>query len=138
MHRIVLNTFIIDAPSDVYGPTTDFWASALDAQIVCPRGVPDYRILDGASADFRVVVQDVHDGAAGVHLDIHTDDLDAEVERLLGLGATMVDASFKDHPGQWVIMADPAGKEFCVVNALNPLRPQADHDAFERKAKTVN
>jgi hypothetical protein len=50
----------------------------------------------------------------------------------------MVDASFRDHPGQWVIMADPAGKEFCVVNALNPLRPQADRDAFERKAKTVN
>jgi hypothetical protein len=133
----VLSTFIIDAPSDVYEVTTDFWAGALDAEIVRPRGVPDYRILDGASEDFRVVVQDVHQGAAGVHLDIHTDDLDAEVERLLGLGATLVDASFKDHPGQWVIMADPAGKEFCVVNALNPLRPQADRDAFMRKAKTV-
>jgi predicted enzyme related to lactoylglutathione lyase len=83
------------------------------------------------------VVQDVHEGLAGVHLDSHTDDLDAEVERLLGLGATLVDASFKDHPGQWVIMADPTGKEFCVVNALNPLRPQADRDAFERKAKVV-
>ncbi len=138
MHRIVLSTFIIDAPSDAYGATTDFWAGALDAHVVCPRGVPDYRILDGASADFRVVVQDVHEGSAGVHLDIHTDDLDAEVERLLGLGARLVDASFKDHPGQWVIMADPAGREFCVVNALNPLRPQADRDAFERKAKTIN
>lgn len=138
MHRIVLSTFIIDAPSDVFGVITDFWAGALDAQVVRPRGVPDYQILEGASEDFRVVVQDVHDGPAGVHLDIHTDDLDAEVERLLGLGATMIDASFKDHPGQWVIMADPAGKEFCVVNALNPLRPQADRDAFERKAKTVN
>jgi len=50
----------------------------------------------------------------------------------------MVDDSFKDHLGQWVIVADPAGKEFCVVNALNPLRPQADRDAFARKAKTVN
>jgi predicted enzyme related to lactoylglutathione lyase len=138
MHRIILSTFIIDAPSDVHEKTADFWAGALDAQAVQPRGGRDYRILEGASQDFRVVVQNVHSGPAGVHLDIHTDDLDAEIERLLGLGATMVDASFRDHPGQWVIMADPAGKEFCVVNALNPLRPQADRDAFERKAKTVN
>ncbi|KAA0107719.1 VOC family protein [Mycolicibacterium sp. P1-5] len=138
MHRIVLSTIIIDAPSDDYSATTDFWAGALDAQAVHPRGAPDYRILDGASADLRVVVQQVHQGSAGVHLDIHTDDLDAEVERLVGLGATVVDASFKDHPGQWVIMADPAGKQFCVVNALNPLRAQADRDAFERKAKAVS
>ena len=137
MHRIVLSTFIIDAPDDVYDKTSDFWSGALDAQVVRPPGMPDYRILDGASDDFRVVVQNVPSGSAGVHLDIHTDDIDAEVGRLQGLGATVVDASFKDHPGQWVIMADPAGKEFCVVNALNPLRPQADRDAFELRAKTV-
>ena len=137
MHRIVLNTFIIDAQSDDYDALTGFWAGALAAQVVRPPGMPDYRILEGASEDFRVVVQDVHGGPAGVHLDIHTDDLDAEVERLSGLGATVVDASFRDHPGQWVIMADPAGKQFCVVNALNPLRPQADRDAFEQRAKTV-
>lgn len=137
MHRIVLSTFIIDTPADAYDEATDFWGGALDAQVVRPPGMPDYRILDGASDDFRVVVQNVHSGAAGVHLDIHTDDIDAEIERLLGLGATMVNASFKDHPGQWVIMADPSGMQFCVVNALNPLRPQADRDAFERKAKVV-
>ena len=84
-----------------------------------------------------MVVQNVHSSQAGVHLDIHTDDLEAEVERLKRLGATMVDDSFARHPGKWVIMADPAGKEFCVVWALNPLRPQADRDAFERKAKEV-
>ena len=137
MHRIVLSTFIIDSPADVYDKITDFWAGTLDAQVVRPPAMPDYRILDRASDDFRVVVQNVHTGSTGVHLDIHTDDLDAEVERLLGLGATMVNASFKDHPGQWVIMADPSGMQFCVVNALNPPRPQADRDAFERKAKFV-
>jgi predicted enzyme related to lactoylglutathione lyase len=73
-----------------------------------------------------------------VHLDIHTDDLEAEVDRLKALGATVIDDSFANHPGQWIIMADPNGKEFCVVYALNPLRPQADRDAFERKAKVVN
>jgi len=80
MHRIILSTFIIDAPSDVHEKTADFWAGALDAQAVQPRGGRDYRILEGASQDFRVVVQNVHSGPAGVHLDIHTDDLDAELE----------------------------------------------------------
>lgn len=137
MHRILLSTLLIDAPSDRYDQTTQFWAGAFDAQVVCPRGMDDYRILDGASDDFRVVVQNVHSDQAGVHLDIHTDDLAAEVERLTALGATVVDDSFATHPGQWIIMADPAGKKFCVVYALNPLRPKADHDAFERRAKHV-
>ena len=138
MHRILLSTFIIDVPSSVHEETTNFWAGALAAEAVRPRGVRDYQILEGASDDFRVVVQDVHSGQAGVHFDIHTDDLEAEVERLKGLGATVVDDSFVNHPGKWVIMADPGGKQFCVVYALNPLRPQADRDAFERKAKLVN
>src|SRR5690606_5271015 len=125
MHRILLSTFIIDAPADVHEQTADFWAGALAAESVRPRGGRDYRILEGASEDFRLVVQNVHSGRPGVHLDIHTDDLDAEVARLQGLGATVVDDSFVDHPGKWIVMADPAGREFCVVYALNPLRPQA-------------
>jgi len=138
MHRILLSTIIIDARADDHETTAAFWAGALGAEVVRPRGGRDYRILEGASDDLRVVVQDVHSGQPGVHLDIHTDDLEAEIERLKGLGATMVDGSFADHPGKWVIMADPTGKEFCVVYALNPLRPQADRDAFERKAKAVS
>ena len=34
-------------------------------------------------------------------------------------------------------MRDPAGMEFCVVWALNELRPQADRDDFEARAKEV-
>ncbi|WP_051574653.1 VOC family protein [Mycobacterium sp. URHB0044] len=138
MHRILLSTLIIDAPSDVHEETARFWADTLDAEVVTPRGGSDYRILEGASNDFRLVVQNVHSDRAGVHLDIHTDNLAAEVGRLKGLGATVVDDSFANHPGQWVIMADPSGKQFCVVYALNPLRPKEDRDAFERRAKPVN
>lgn len=138
MHRVLLSTLLIDSPSEDYELTAQFWAGALGAEQVRPRGMDDYRILDGASEDFRIVVQNVHSGQAGVHLDIHTDDVDSEVARLTGLGATVIDDSFATHPGQWVIMADPAGRQFCVVNALNPLRRQADRDAFERKAKHVS
>ncbi|MGI5459189.1 VOC family protein [Streptomyces sp. CA-249302] len=137
MHRILLSTFIIDVPSDVHDPTLAFWSSALGAQARHAGGDMPYHILENALPENRVVVQDVGSGSAGVHFDIHTDDLDAEIERLEAIGATMVDRSWADHPGCWVIMRDPAGKEFCVVYALNELRPQADRDDFERRAKSV-
>ena len=50
-----------------------------------------------------------------LHLDFRPDDRDAEVERLLGLGAT------RAHIGQgdqsWVVLADPEGNEFCVLGS---------------------
>ena len=49
-----------------------------------------------------------------VHLDMNAADRAAEVERLLGLGATFVHV--KDEFGfQWTTLADPEGKEFCVA-----------------------
>jgi predicted enzyme related to lactoylglutathione lyase len=50
------------------------------------------------------------------HLDVAplgTVDQDAEVERLVGLGATRVDIGQGDV--DWVVMADPDGNEFCVL-----------------------
>ena len=50
-----------------------------------------------------------------VHLDMHTDDRAAEVERLVGLGATIVHE--KDEYGmEWTTLADPEGNEFCVAS----------------------
>ena len=72
-----------------------------------------------------------------MHFDIHTDDLDAEVERLVGLGATLVDGQWKEHPGRWVIMRDPAGNEFCLVDGTNPLRGPLVLEDFDRRARTV-
>ncbi len=48
-----------------------------------------------------------------VHLDLHPDDLDAEVERLIALGASRVDIGQGEVP--WVVLADPEGNEFCVL-----------------------
>jgi predicted enzyme related to lactoylglutathione lyase len=51
-----------------------------------------------------------------VHLDVLPGerDQDREVERLLGLGATVVDDRRESTPGGWVVLADPEGNEFCV------------------------
>ncbi len=49
-----------------------------------------------------------------VHLDFRPDDQDAEVQRLLALGATRVDVGQGDGV-PWVVLADPEGNEFCVL-----------------------
>jgi predicted enzyme related to lactoylglutathione lyase len=51
-----------------------------------------------------------------VHIDVMpiNGDQDDEVNRLLGLGATVVDDRRELDPGGWVVLADPEGNEFCV------------------------
>jgi predicted enzyme related to lactoylglutathione lyase len=49
-----------------------------------------------------------------VHLDLDASDREAEVERLVGLGATVVHD--KDEWGvRWTTLTDPEGNEFCVA-----------------------
>jgi hypothetical protein len=48
-----------------------------------------------------------------LHLDFRPDDQDAEVERLIALGASRVDIGQGEVP--WVVLADPEGNEFCVL-----------------------
>ena len=50
-----------------------------------------------------------------IHLDFTPDDQEAEVRRLLGLGARHVDVGQGEKT--WVVLADPEGNEFCVLAA---------------------
>jgi hypothetical protein len=52
-----------------------------------------------------------------LHLDLRPDDQQAEVERLLALGATRVDVGQGDQG--WVVLADPEGNELCVLGAAS-------------------
>jgi predicted enzyme related to lactoylglutathione lyase len=52
-----------------------------------------------------------------VHLDIHTPDVDAEVERLERLGAARVDGPRSEHGARWIVVHDPEGNELCVCDA---------------------
>jgi hypothetical protein len=54
-------------------------------------------------------------------------DRDAEIERILGLGATLVDDRRRGDKG-WAVLADPEGNEFCVLTRYQP-DPDADVDA---------
>jgi catechol 2,3-dioxygenase-like lactoylglutathione lyase family enzyme len=51
-----------------------------------------------------------------LHLDLYTDTQDAEVRRLLALGATRVEWSKRPADADYVILADPEGNRFCVVD----------------------
>lgn len=51
-----------------------------------------------------------------IHLDLYADDQEAEVERLIGLGATRVEWSRMPDDADFVILADPEGNRFCVID----------------------
>lgn len=68
----------------------------------------------------RLLFQDVPEGKAGknrLHIDVHGEPggLDKLVERLEDLGATRVREVNKGPAGQWWIMRDPEGNEFCAA-----------------------
>ncbi len=50
-----------------------------------------------------------------LHFDFRPHDRDAEVERLVGFGATRIDIGQSDP--SWVVLADPEGNEFCVLSS---------------------
>ncbi len=110
MHRIMLREVIIDAPAGAFDTVTAFWAGALAAT---PDPVPDEPFvgLRGAASLPHVATQDIGDDPTPrYHLDIETDDLDAEIARLEGLGATV-----RTRYDDYAVLADPVGLLFCLL-----------------------
>jgi len=115
MHRSRLCAIAIDVPAEAYAATVHFWAGALDPTKAAPA--VDQVVVDpedpytqvGSVAGREVFVQAVDD-APRVHLDIETDDVEAEVARLEALGATRV-----QQVRTWWVCRDPSGQLFCVV-----------------------
>ena len=112
-HRSRLAGFIIDCRTDDLDAATRFWSDALGLPIgeITPEEAATYAQLDDAPGDLHIEVQKVtHDSR--VHLDIETDDIEAEVARLEALGAKRV-----SYVHTWCVMEAPTGQRFCVVRA---------------------
>jgi hypothetical protein len=62
-----------------------------------------------------VAVAETKSAKNRLHLDFRPEDRDAEVERLLKLGAVRVDVGQGEQT--WVVLADPEGNEFCVLSS---------------------
>ncbi|MFD2609761.1 VOC family protein [Deinococcus taklimakanensis] len=92
-----------------------FWTAALNYRL---RNDPDddWAVLvpvrgHGVQLALKVVTSE---RARRHHLDLYTDDRAAEVERLLGLGATRPEWTYEPD-ADYVVLADPDGNRFCVI-----------------------
>ncbi|MBV8805947.1 MAG: hypothetical protein JO042_12895 [Sinobacteraceae bacterium] len=111
MHKSRLAGFIIDCRTDELDQAARFWSQALGYSIKSSTSPEDtgYRLLDTAPDELHIEVQKV-EHPSRVHLDIETDDIEAEVKRLEKLGAKRV-----AHVRTWWVMEAPTGQRFCVV-----------------------
>jgi hypothetical protein len=116
--------FIIDCQTDNVRSAATFWSAALGMEL---RSLPGeegekYMQLIDPSERLHVEVQAVSHPSR-VHLDIESDDVDAEVLRLEALGAKRV-----QRVHTWWVMEAPTGQRFCVVKAkAGALEQQAQH-----------
>lgn len=109
MHRSRLHALIIDVPQGATGAATDFWSAALGAPPRYVASEPEFTNLPAVVPDLVTAIQSVDD-APRYHVDIETDDVAAEVERLLALGATPV--------SRWQecqVLRAPGGHLLCVI-----------------------
>ena len=96
-----------------------FWQKALRYEPKYPPKPNDWALLrDPGGEHVNVSLQCVPEKRVGknrLHLDLYSNDPDAEVERLLELGATRFDRV--SEPGEdFVVLEDPEGNLFCVVD----------------------
>jgi predicted enzyme related to lactoylglutathione lyase len=98
---------------------TEFWAAALD---YVPRedDSDDFVLLrarDGVGPNLSLdQVRSTVQVPPRIHLDLYAEDQALEVERLIALGATEVHWDKRPLDADYVILADPEGNRFCVVD----------------------
>lgn len=117
MHKSRLGTLVLDCRTDDLDGDAAFWGEVLGCKVLARYSEPEdenYRGLEGDPSQPAMLVQKV-DHPSRVHLDIETDDIEAEVARLERLGARKVEKvrSF------WILEA-PSGHRFCVVPPQRP------------------
>jgi hypothetical protein len=126
-HRSRLSILLLDLPPEHHAAGRDFWSGAL-GRPVQPDASDEKWSSFGTFADgWHVEVQKTGEGTPPRwHVDIESDDVEAEVARLEALGARR-HRYVED--GRFWQMLDPAGLVFCVVGIQTG-------DEFERHAVT--
>lgn len=121
MHKSRMAGFIIDCRTDDLAAAADFWGGALGMAVqALPGEEGKYVKLVDPGEQWHIEVQSVSHPSR-VHLDIETDDIEAEVSRLEALGAKRVQMI-----NTWWVMEAPTGQRFCVIKARG--------QAFARRA----
>ena len=122
MHRSRLCHLVIDVSNLDEG--VSFWTAALGAteEPLSGQSSPVYRRLRLPDSNIRILIQRTSDKKVSkerMHLDIETDDLEAEVRRLEALGATRWDLQQERGFTFWVLR-DPWKNEFCILQTEFP------------------
>ncbi len=122
MHKSRIGTVVIDCRTDDLDKDAIFWSQALGhpEKRASASGYDHLVSLQTKPNEITMYVQSV-DHPPRVHLDIETDDIEKEVQRLEKLGAVIV-AEVKS----WVVMQAPTGHRFCVVK---PQRANFEEEA---------
>ena len=101
---------------------TAFWSAALD-YVPREEASDDFVLLmprDGAGPHLSLDrVRSRLQTPPRIHLDLYTEDQQGEVRRLLALGATEVRWAGRPPDADYVILADPEGNRFCVVDTTH-------------------
>ena len=113
MHKSRLGGFIIDCQTEDLEGAAAFWSRALGLEMerLDDPAEANYIALRNQPGELHVEVQKVPHPSR-VHLDIETDNIEAEVKRLESLGARRI-----SNVRSWVVMEAPTGQRFCVVKA---------------------
>jgi hypothetical protein len=122
MHRSRFSTLLIDVPRDEVPAATTFWSSAFGVTAQPSPDEEQFTGLHGAFPGLVTAIQSIDD-APRYHLDFETDDLDAETDRLIALGAVEV--------GRWLdcrTLRAPGGHLLCVIPV------HSDPEEFQRLA----
>ena len=121
-HKSRIGCIVIDCKTDDLLPAAQFWSKALGYKAMPDPEYPEYITLQTPDGEPKMLLQAV-DHDARVHLDIETDDKDAERDRLLALGAKEVGPC-----KGWIVMEAPTGHRFCLVK---PQRTDFDQSATQ-------
>jgi len=96
-------------PAEVREAEVAFWSGVVGRTPRAGVQYPEYSVL-GSDGHVSFLVQALGEGESRIHLDVHTDNVHAEVQRLVSLGAQIV-----TRHDDWVVLRDPAGLVLCVV-----------------------
>ena len=109
-HHSRLDKIVIDFDPAHHDAAVAFWGGAIGGAVKRIEQFPEYHRIQLAHNQIGLLTQRLGDGASRIHLDIHTDDAEAEMRRLEALGAKRI-----EEINGWWIMRDPAGLPFCVI-----------------------
>ncbi|WP_405862166.1 glyoxalase/bleomycin resistance/dioxygenase family protein [Streptomyces sp. NBC_01515] len=125
MHRSRVYALLIDTPGPEAAAAAAFWSAALGTPAEPVPGEEQFTTLHEAIPGLVTAIQSVDDLNPRFHIDIETDDVEAETTRLLTLGAT--------ETARWLecrVLRAPGGHLLCVLPV------HSDPEVFNTRART--